>query len=224
MTALLEVRGATLAGRIAPTDLTVERGELVVVIGPNGGGKTSLLHAIAGIGKPGGDVFVNGEPLASIGPRDRPRHLGYVSASREILWPLKVADIVGSPGALDWLDLAHLATRRADRLSTGERARLLLARALAPRPALLLLDEPTANLDPLWQVRVHALLREEAERGVGVVATMHDLDAALALADRIVAVEAGRVTADAPPERIVAEGLLERVFAVRRSEGRWSEA
>ena len=118
--------------------------------------------------------------------------------------------------SLPW-NLQSLLDRRMDRLSTGERSRVLIARALAPRPKLLLLDEPTANLDPLWQIRLMELVREEiGNGGRAALVAIHDLDAALRYADRILVMNKGR---------IAAEGLdgphVAAIFGIERANGDW---
>jgi iron complex transport system ATP-binding protein len=118
--------------------------------------------------------------------------------------------------AIDALDLGHLADRRIDRLSTGERSRVLIARALASEPALLLLDEPTANLDPLWQLRLMDMLR-----GRTAIVAMHDLDSAAEHADRLIVMDKGRVAADGPPTEVVAGATIAAVFGIEKVEGRW---
>ena len=110
-----------------------------------------------------------------------------------------------------------LLDRRVDTLSTGERSRVLIARALAPRPRLLLLDEPTANLDPLWQIRLMELVRAElsgADRAALVA--IHDLDAAARYADRIIVMDKGRIAAEGLDGPHVAE-----IFGIERVDGRW---
>jgi iron complex transport system ATP-binding protein len=157
----LVAKGLSLPGRLAPMDLALARGELVCLVGPNGSGKTSLLQALAGIGKPRGSVSIDGENPWTAPPARRPRLLTYLPAARDIAWPLPASDLIRLGGevgdnevgrVLDRLELRAWASRRTDRMSTGERSRVLIARALAPRPRLLLLDEPVSNLDPLWQL------------------------------------------------------------------------
>jgi iron complex transport system ATP-binding protein len=102
-------------------------------------------------------------------------------------------------------------------LSTGERSRVLIARALAPRPRLLLLDEPTANLDPLWQIRLMELVREELkDGGRAALVAIHDLDAAARHADRILVMDKGRIAAEGLDGPHVAE-----IFGIERVGGRW---
>ncbi|WP_164157381.1 ATP-binding cassette domain-containing protein, partial [Sandarakinorhabdus rubra] len=115
---------------------------------------------------------------------------------------------------------AHLATRAVDTLSTGEQARVLLARALVARPAWLLLDEPVANLDPGHRLDVMELLAAEAGRGAGVVLALHDLDLATR-ADRLLLIDHGRLVADGPPETVLSVSNLAASFGVRRGPGGW---
>ncbi|HEX8654974.1 MAG TPA: ABC transporter ATP-binding protein [Allosphingosinicella sp.] len=221
---MIRATDIALAGRLRPLSLELERGALVCLVGPNGSGKTSLLHALAGIGGPAGRVEIDGADVARAPRKQRTRLLSFLPASRDIHWPLAGRDVIALSGAsaaqieavIDLLDLESLTTRRMDRLSTGERSRILIARALAAEPALLLLDEPTANLDPLWQLRLLDLLR-----GRTALVAMHDLDAALANADRLIVMNEGRVAADGPPEEVMAGSSIGAVFGIERSNGRW---
>jgi iron complex transport system ATP-binding protein len=113
------------------------------------------------------------------------------------------------------------AERRVDRLSTGERSRILIARALAPRPRLLLLDEPAANLDPSWQLRLMAHLQDLA-RGQAVIAAMHDLDLAARYADRMLLLDGGRIVADGAPHALIDGEDVRRVFGIERQAGAWT--
>lgn len=229
---VLWARGVALAGRLEPTDLDLQAGTLTVLVGPNGGGKTSLLHALAGIGGPGGDVRIDGRSLSAIPAAARPAVLGYVPASRELVWPLSVRALVTltAPRAgsaeiatmLDGMALTALADRRADRLSTGERSRVLIARALLPRPRVLMLDEPFANLDPLWQLRLAERLRTEAAGGAAVLVSAHDLDLAARLGDRMLIVDRGRIVADETPQAAMAFQAFHQTFGVvRAGDGTW---
>ena len=228
MTGLLEAKGAALAGRLEPTDFTVERPELVCLVGPNGSGKTSLLHALARIGQASGEVRIAGKDPKKLAPADRRRLLSFLPASRDVAWPLSARDLVRlgasaaeADDAMAALDLTPWAERRVDRLSTGERSRVLIARALAPKPLLLLLDEPVANLDPLWQLRLMELLRGAVEGGQGAVVAMHDLDLAERYADRLVLMENGAIVADGEPKAVIGSARLGEVFGIERVDGAW---
>jgi iron complex transport system ATP-binding protein len=228
MTPLLEAKGAALAGRLAPTDLEVSSPQLVCLVGPNGSGKTSLLHALARIGQASGEVRIGGRRPDDLAPAERRRLLSFLPASRDIAWPLSALDLVRlgaseaeAAEAMAVLDLTSWAKRRVDRLSTGERSRVLIARALAPRPLLLLLDEPAANLDPLWQLRLMDLLRLAVAGGQGAVVAMHDLDLAARYADRLVLMESGAIVADGEPGAVLDSAQLSDVFGIERAGGVW---
>ena len=230
MSLLVEARGLALPGRLHETALNLSAGELACLVGPNGSGKTSLLHALAGIGAPVGDVRIDGTALRSTGPAQRVRLLGFLPASRELRWPLHARDLILLGGATAeqaaeveaLLDLAPVAHRRLDHLSTGERSRVLIARALAPRPRLLLLDEPTANLDPLWQIRLMELLKQAlAAHGQAALVAIHDLDAAARYADRLLVMSGGRIVADGAPAEIIDGPVVPAVFGIQRVSGDW---
>ncbi|MGZ8296065.1 MAG: ABC transporter ATP-binding protein [Allosphingosinicella sp.] len=228
MTALLLAEKAGLAGRLEPADFRMQAPELVCLVGPNGSGKTSLLHALARIGHPSGEVRIGGRRPEDLAPAERRRLLSYLPASRDIAWPLASRDLVRlgaseaeADEAMAKLDLTPWAERRVDRLSTGERSRVLIARALAPKPLLLLLDEPVANLDPLWQLRLMELLRLAVQGGQGAVVAMHDLDLAARYADRLVLMEDGAIVADGEPGAMLNSARLGEVFGIRRASGMW---
>ncbi len=227
----LVARRLNLPGRLAATDLELAPGQLVCLIGPNGSGKSSLLQALAGIGRPGGSVTIAGDDPWTAPPARRQRLLTYLPASRDIAWPLLASDLIRLGGSLsdeeigrvlDALELRAWQDRRTDRLSTGERSRVLIARALAPRPKLLLLDEPVSNLDPLWQLRLLDLVRAEvrANHQAALVA-IHDLDLAGRFADRLIVMQGGRIVADGLVEPILAGPVISEIFGIRREAGRW---
>jgi iron complex transport system ATP-binding protein len=236
MTALLEASGLALPGRLEATDLIIDTPLLVCLVGPNGSGKTSLLHALAGIGAPAGNVTIAGADARSTPPEAKRRLLSYLPASREAAWPLSARDLVqlGLPAAsgvqeaeaaLEALALLPFAERRVDRLSTGERSRVLVARALAPKPRLLLLDEPVANLDPLWQLKLMDLLAGLVRTGgQAVLIALHDLDLAARYADRLIVMDGGRIAADGDPQALIGGPAIRSVFGIEKGEAGWRPA
>jgi iron complex transport system ATP-binding protein len=216
---MLRASGLSLPGRLFDASIEVAAGELVCLVGPNGSGKTSLLHALAGIGGVSGTVDLDGIDPRRLGPAARPHAFTYLPASRDLPWPLVARDLIalGGGGTVEGLELDEVLDRRVDTLSTGERGRVLIARSLAPKPKLLLLDEPTANLDPLWQIRLMTLIRAElAGGGRAALVAIHDLDAAARYADRILVMDNGR---------IAAEGLdgphVAAIFGIEKVDGLW---
>jgi iron complex transport system ATP-binding protein len=188
---------------------------------------------LAGIGGPAGDVRIDGIDPAILAPAQRMRLLSYLPASRDVRWPLTAWDLVALgcagpddrariPQLLDELDLAGFADRRIDRMSTGERSRVLIARALVSRPRLLLLDEPAANLDPFWQLKLMDYLqRLAADQEQAVLVAVHDLDLARHFADRLIIMDRGTVAADGDPAKLLAGPDIPRIFGIERRDGRW---
>ncbi len=216
---MLRASGLSLPGRLLDVSVEAAAGELVCLVGPNGSGKTSLLHALAGIGGRPGAVTLDGVDPRTLGPARRPHYLTYLPATRDVPWPLAARDLIalgGGGGDFAMLELEPLLDRRVDTLSTGERSRVLIARALAPRPKLLLLDEPTANLDPLWQIRLMELVRAELNGDRAALVAIHDLDAAARFADRILVMDRGRIAAEGLDGPHIAE-----IFGIERVRGAW---
>lgn len=215
-----------------PIGFSLPPGSITGLIGPNGAGKTTLLRALAGLTSGEGAVVVDGRPLAAMRRDERARRLAYMPATRDIDWPLAARDVValGDPdpervrramlrtGTLDFAD------RAIDTLSTGERARVLLARAIAGAPQVLLLDEPMANLDPLHRLDIEALLREEAARDTSILVSIHDLDHAARFCDALILMHRGAVIANGSPGAVLTAETLARVFGVSRFDGGWARA
>jgi iron complex transport system ATP-binding protein len=205
----------------------------VALVGPNGAGKSTLLRALAGLIRPtAGAATLDGIDIATLSRAALAARVAVVPQAFDTLFPFTVREIVtlgrtarlglfarptardvaAVARAIDEQDLAPLLDRRLDALSGGERQRVVVAMALAQESDVLLLDEPTAHLDPQHQLgtlrRVAALARA---RGVVVLAVLHDLNLAT-LADRVVVLDAGRVVADGPPATALAAAVVTRVF------------
>ena len=223
MNALLIAQSLSVPGRLHETSLEIPTGQLVGLIGPNGSGKTSLLHALSGIPPATGVVSISGRQPRLLPPGERQRSFTFLPASRDVAWPLSGRDFINLalPDGIDWsplvhrLELADLLDRRMDHLSTGERSRVMIARALAPNPELLLLDEPIANLDPYWQLVILDELRNRARvTGRSVILAIHDLRAAIGWSDRLLLMNGCRLFADATPSELRVTTVLEEVFRV----------
>ena len=231
MTSVLDARGLALAGRLQPTDLQSGPGEMVAVIGPNGAGKTSLLRSIAGIEADEGTVRIDGEDVSSASPARRMRLLSFLPATRSLIWPIAARDVValGLPSPdpvrvealIALLELEPIAHRPVNHLSTGERSRVLLARALAARPRLLLLDEPLSNLDPYWVIRTLEILRDEigANESAALV-SVHDLNQVGSF-DRVLLMDCGAIAADGGPAEMLGSAALEQAFRIARAGSGW---
>jgi iron complex transport system ATP-binding protein len=210
------------------------RGEFIVIVGPNGVGKTTLLRAIGGLIPYEGDIAWNGMALATLTAAKRAKLLAYLPQGHVAHWPITARDAVAigrAPfassltglsredeaaidAALEAVEAAPFAGRAITELSGGERARVMLARALAVGAPLLLADEPVASLDPEHQLRVMAVLQQRARGGALVIAVSHDLMLAERFADRLLVLEDGRIAAFAPPRQALTASLLRRVFRI----------
>jgi iron complex transport system ATP-binding protein len=218
----------------ATIDITA--GAMTAVIGPNGSGKSTVLRVLAGLIEPAaGSVTFGGAPLPSLAPRDRARRIAYVPQDTTIPFEFSVREIVAmgrSPYISTWgfesrddqaaidqaihlMDLGSLVDRSILDVSGGERQRAIIARALAQRPSVLLLDEPGANLDLKYQIALHALLaRLNREEELTTVTVSHDLNA-VAGSDHVIALKSGRIHAMGPPESVLTEATVADVFACR---------
>ena len=230
MTSLV-ARQVGIAGRLQPTDLDVEAGELVALIGPNGGGKTSLLRALSRIETASGVVAIEGEDL-DLAPLARRRQLlSFLPASRDLSWPISTRDVIAlGLGRADearideliaLLELGSLAGRPVNRLSTGERARVLAARALAAHPSILLLDEPLSNLDPYWVLRSLEILHAASRSGQAVLVALHDLSQ-LHHFGRALLIADGAVQMDEAPADLIASERFQEVFRIQAADGGWA--
>lgn len=228
---LLAARQLAIAGRLHPSSMDGQAGELVALIGPNGGGKTSLLRALARIEGASGVVAVDGEDIDEVSIARRRQLLSFLPASRDATWPISARDVIrlglerdDEPRVeemISLLELEKLADRPINQLSTGERARILTARALVGDPKLLLLDEPLSNLDPYWVLRFLEIFEAAAKAGHIVLAALHDLSQ-LDRFSRALLISDGQIQMDEAPAKLVASGRFENIFRISSANGRWS--
>lgn len=210
-------------------DLTVKPGQLVVLVGINGGGKTTLLRCLAGLHREfTGECRLADRPFADWSPTERARHLAFLPQSsvpgfsfrvREVLAmgryafddaPENLAERIKCSAAE--FDLEHLLSRQVDCLSGGEWQRVALARTFLQDAALLILDEPTAHLDLPHRFRSFASCRHAADAGRAVLCATHDFDAALEYADRVVVLHGGTLWADGTVSDVFNDDLLRTLF------------
>lgn len=213
--------------------LDVAAGEFIGLIGPNGAGKSTLLRTALGLVRGGGTVHVSGRDSSSLSARERARHIAYLPQEREIAWAVSVETLVAfgraphlALGGLDASDIAIIdqainrmeiedfRKRPATELSGGEKARVLIARALAQDAPLLLADEPTVGLDPSHQITLMRIFADLAREGRGVVASMHDLGLAARWCTRLIMIDEGRIVADGPPASVLTAERLKDTYGV----------
>jgi iron complex transport system ATP-binding protein len=219
---------------------SVMPGEVVGLIGPNGAGKSTLLRALLGLVPiERGAIEFEGKSLADMTPKDRARHIAYAPQGAPIHWPLTVQRLVELgrvPHMGPWSDMRNedraqveaalritqtdeLRDRIVTSLSGGERASVMLARAIAVGAPYLLADEPVASLDPYHQIEVMEVLCDLAERGKGIVVVLHDLTLAMRFCDRIALLDYGSVVAKGRPKAVLTEENLERVYRIEAAMG-----
>ena len=239
MTAFLEAEQVSFAYGprvvLSEVSVAVAPGELVGVIGPNGGGKTTLVRLLSGVLAPhAGSVRLRGVPLGSHRRRELARQLAVVPQDPTLEFPFTALEVVlmgraphlpalGFPrphdvaiarAAMARLDIAQVEDRPLDRLSGGERQRVLLARALAQEPEVLLLDEPTTHLDLRHQAGIYDVVAElRRTRGVAVVSVLHDLNLAALYCDRLVLLAGGRVLCQGGPAEVLTPAVLGAAYA-----------
>lgn len=216
-------------------NLRAERGSLVGLIGPNGAGKTTLLRSMSGLQKiDSGEVRIDGTLFPEIEKSQLAKNLAYLPHGAPCHWPLTLERVValgrlphqGKLSSLNDLDssaiemalakaeVENLRSRPVHSLSSGERARVMIARALAQKPDILLADEPTVALDPYHQLRVLEILRDHAHNDSVVIAVLHDLSLAEKYCDKLILISEGKVLAKGCPEEVLTAPILREAYNV----------
>ncbi|CAD7769152.1 Cobalamin import ATP-binding protein BtuD [Candidatus Methanoperedenaceae archaeon GB37] len=214
-------------------NLDVEEGELLGIIGPNGSGKTTLIRAITGVIRPeDGRITSRGEDLSSWDRKTIARHIAVVPQSVSIDFEFTIEEIVlmgrtphlnGRENPEDYeivrnsmreTETVHLKDRLITELSGGEIQRVIIARALAQEPEILLLDEPTSHLDIRGQVEVLHLIKKLVKNGITALAVIHDLNLAAAYCDRIALLYNGQIMAHGRPESVLTRENIQEAFKI----------
>jgi len=230
-------RASATGFAIHDLSFTVAPGEIFGVIGPNASGKSTLIRLLSRVRRPSdGEIFVDGMPLDSLSrsalatriavvPQDVPQGFPYTVEELVLMGRFPHApgrlfesarDVGDAHEAMAAAGVLALCRERLDRLSGGERQRVMLARALAQRPRLLVLDEPTAHLDLRHQADCVGLLRRlNREQRLGVVLVSHDLDMAAEVSDRLLLLNAGAAVCTGPVETVMRGDTLEAVYGCR---------
>lgn len=228
--------GASLGGKPVLKDISfaVRAGEFVGLLGPNGAGKSTLLRSVLGLIPSQGAIVMGSRPAAALSMAERARLVAYLPQEREIAWGMAVDELVSlgrTPHrtafagldrddhaairrAMRRMEIEHLGHRAATELSGGEKARVLIARALAQDAPLLLADEPTAGLDPSHQIALMRIFAKLAGEGRAVVASLHDLGLAARWCSRLVLVDRGSIVADGPPPAVLSPERVRQVYGV----------
>ena len=218
---------------VSDVAFTVGRGEFVGIIGPNGSGKSTLLKLMSGYLRPWkGSIAVEGGAIERLSQAALGQRIAVVPQDTAVTLPFTVMEMVllgrtpHGPGfgfedahdlaaarqAMERTDTLALAGRRVTELSGGERQRVVLARALAQEPRILLLDEPAAFLDIRHEVEMYDLLRELQSGGMTVVSVLHDLNIAALYCDRLVLLAGGRVVRVGTPVEVITYPILTEVY------------
>ncbi|HSE96483.1 MAG TPA: ABC transporter ATP-binding protein [Methylomirabilota bacterium] len=235
---LLDVRGLAFGYggrfRLVGVSFAVARGEIFGVVGPNSAGKTTLLRLLSKVHAPeAGEVRLDGVPLDRLSRREVARRVAVVPQELAVAFPFTVEELClmgryphaahrlfedagdtrRAQDAMTLAGVAELAPQPVDTLAGGERQRVLLARALAQEPEVLLLDEPTSHLDLRHQREMVGLLRRlNRERGLTVVFVSHDLTLAAEIADRLLLLVDGRAVQAGAPAEVLSEAMLESAY------------
>lgn len=245
-TIVLKNAGVEIDGRwlVRECDVSLNAGNLTALVGPNGSGKTTLLRLMSGLLIPAeGEAELNEININAYSRRDLAKNISFVPQDTHVDFDFTVREIVAMgrhphlgkferegakdrdaiDGALLRADISHLADRLVTELSGGERQRVIIARSLATESDILLLDEPTANLDIAHALDVLDLSRKLAHEGKTVAIALHDINAASRYADHIVLLNKGRIFKQGSPADVFNENVLSEVFDVSTDKSHASD-
>lgn len=238
---MLEVRNISInygvCAVVQDVSFALETGKIVALLGANGAGKTTVLKTLNGsLPVSAGVILLDGKELKSFSRREIAQRIAVIAQETETKFPVSVLEFVLSGrfahgtafgwetesdlrialSSLNACDLTNYENRQMNQLSGGERQRVVLARALATEAKVLLLDEPTANLDLAHQALMFRLVRERCLRaGSAAIVITHDLNLAAEFGDHIILLKNGAILANGAPETVLTEDNLKRVFGVK---------
>ena len=215
-------------------DLSIPEGSFLALIGPNGSGKTTLLQLMSGLFNPqAGQIVLDDQPLNQLSRPELAQQMAVISSQQHFEFPFPVAEVVAmgrfpylgrfeklTPGdreiideALAWTQTLHLRDRPISQLSSGERQRVLIARAVAQKPSILMLDEPNVHLDLNHQIAIFRLLRRLNQKSsVTVVVVLHDLTAAAVFCQTVALLCEGKLVKTGPPQEVITTEILREVY------------
>ncbi|MHA1791244.1 MAG: ABC transporter ATP-binding protein [Promethearchaeota archaeon] len=212
----------------------ISRGDFIGIIGPNGSGKSTLLKIIDGLLKPRyGTVFIGEKSIDKMGIKDIAKKISRVAQSEDVIFPTSVFNAVllgrkphvewGSPSKedikkvariLEKVNIENLAMRKINELSGGQKQKVFIARALAQETDLILLDEPTANLDLNHQIEILDILKKETLAGISIIMATHDINLASKYCNKFIILKAGKVFA-AGKKEVLTKDIIESIFEVK---------
>ncbi|MBN1539685.1 MAG: heme ABC transporter ATP-binding protein [Candidatus Thermoplasmatota archaeon] len=239
---MIEVEGLTFsynggAPVLEKVDLSVKKGEMLGILGPNGSGKSTLIKLVSGALAPDrGQVLLDGKDISRTKRREIARKLAVVPQETDLVFDFTVREVVSMgryphlgrfqfddphskkilEGAMGITGVVRFADKPFSKLSGGEKQRAIIARALAQEPKVLLLDEPTKNLDVRHSLDIMSMVRKmNRENGLTVIVVVHDLDLAARFCSRIILLKNGKINKDGPIDRVLTPENIEQVFDVR---------